>query len=76
MGGSRDPEPALWTVKQVARVLAVSPRTVHRLVAEGKLAPALTLTRGAVRWDPDDVHDFLRRLRRGDFKDYKDGKVV
>lgn len=66
-------QPRLLTIKQVAHLLAVSPRTVRRLVEEGKLAPGERLTANTVRWFPADVRDYLHRLRRGDFRGSEKG---
>jgi excisionase family DNA binding protein len=43
----------LWTTEDVARFARISPRTVQRRVADGKL-PAIRLG-GVVRFDPDAV---------------------
>lgn len=48
-----DPEPLVWTVPQVAKVLATSPDTVRRLIADGVLPtvphiPRVLVPRAAV----------------------------
>ncbi len=47
----------LLTTTQVAALLGVSVRTVHRMVAAGHLDPAVKApgTRGAYLFDPDSV---------------------
>jgi predicted DNA-binding transcriptional regulator AlpA len=53
--------PELMTVKQVAAVLTVTPRTVWRWVAQGALPRPLRLSAGCVRWWGEDVLNFLCR---------------
>ena len=47
--------------RQVAERLAISERTVRRLVAQGDLAPPLRIGR-ATRWRESDVLDYIHRL--------------
>jgi excisionase family DNA binding protein len=56
-----EPAPILHTIKQVADRLAVSPRTVHRLIAQGAL-PVHRIGR-AVRVSEDDLARFLAARR-------------
>ena len=60
--------PRLLTVKQVAARLNCSEKTVHRLVAQGRLSRPRQLVRGVVRWLARDVEVYLYRLWRGDFE--------
>jgi excisionase family DNA binding protein len=47
----------LLRVDEVAKVLAISERSVHRLVDDGAIA-VVRIGR-SVRFDPADVHDFV-----------------
>ncbi len=47
--------------RQVAEMLAVSERTVRRLVTDGEFAAPLYIGRAA-RWREADVFDYVRRL--------------
>ena len=49
----------LLTVKDVAGLLRLHPRSVRRLIADGRL-PVVRL-RGAVRIRPEDVEDLVTR---------------
>jgi excisionase family DNA binding protein len=53
--------------RQVAELLAVSERTVRRLVEKGDL-PAPVRIRRAVRWHEAGVVDYIRRLPQGSVK--------
>jgi prophage regulatory protein len=55
----------LLSAKQVAARLSVTPRTVWRWVAEGKLPRPLRLSTKCVRWWSSDVERFLEALPRG-----------
>jgi excisionase family DNA binding protein len=57
-----EPTLILHTIKQVAARLAVSPRTVRRLIAQGAL-PVHRIGR-AVRVSEDDLARFLAARRR------------
>lgn len=54
--------PDLLTTAQVAQKLGKSPRTVHRLVAAGRLVPAMTAPggqHGAYLFSPEAVEALL-----------------
>jgi excisionase family DNA binding protein len=61
-----------YSVKTLAERLAVTPLTIYRMVAEGKL-PAVRIGR-AIRFDPDAVAAFLESVRVGP-EGLKDGKA-
>jgi excisionase family DNA binding protein len=52
----------LLTIRETARSLGVSTRTIHRLVRDAELAPVRV--RGAVRFRPQDVEAFVARAQR------------
>jgi excisionase family DNA binding protein len=54
-------EPQLMRVDEVARFLAISKRTVWRLVGLGQLAKPLSIGR-CKRWRRDDIEAFLTSL--------------
>ena len=58
MTGSSPIRP-LMTVKDVSDLLRLHPRSVRRLIADGRL-PVVRL-RGAVRIRPEDVEDLVAR---------------
>jgi prophage regulatory protein len=53
--------PSLLTLDDVARDLAVSVRTVQRLVAAGEFPTPIRITPGRVRWRRADVDAWLDR---------------
>ena len=59
----------LLTVKQIAKLLVLSPRTIYRLAAEDRM-PAPVRVGRSVRWDTKDIEAWLaagcprRRLTR------------
>lgn len=53
---------ALLTTRQLASVLAVSPETVLRWWRRGEL-PGYRLGSNVLRFDPNEVHDWLERRR-------------
>jgi excisionase family DNA binding protein len=55
------PSERLLTTGETAERLSVSPRTVSRLVAAGRLLPVRFC--GRLRFDPRDVEAFLERAR-------------
>ncbi len=60
----KNPNPELGqlvNVKEVARKLAISTRTVWKLVASGDLPPPLKIG-GARRWHQADIQAFVERL--------------
>jgi excisionase family DNA binding protein len=62
-----DPPVKLRNRRQVAEMLAVSERTVRRLVTDGELAAPLYIGRAA-RWREADVLDYVRRLSQSQAK--------
>lgn len=51
----------LWTIDDVADYLGVSPRTIHRLIADDPtFPPAIRVTRRALRWHPHDIEQWAR----------------
>lgn len=61
-----DTEKQFWNVRELAKYLDVSERTVERLIASGKLK-AVRIGR-LLRISDDDLQEFLRRnsLRKSD----------
>lgn len=57
----RSPRPLL-SVREAARLLDLSPATVYKLCAEGKLSHARILS--AIRVVPADLGEFVMRRRR------------
>ncbi|MBI5249610.1 MAG: helix-turn-helix domain-containing protein [Desulfomonile tiedjei] len=51
--------PALWQASDVAQILGISVKTVHRLVREGKLACVQVTTRER-RFTYQQVEDYIR----------------
>lgn len=62
-----NPMPVFLTSPQVAARLEVSLRTVHRLVADGRLTPVQRLPgpNGAFLFRPRDIDRFVTRRKRG-----------
>ena len=54
-----DAAPALLTLKEVARDLRVTPRTVQRMVAAGEFPPPVHISPGRSRWRRSDVDAWL-----------------
>jgi excisionase family DNA binding protein len=52
----------LWTVRDVARCLSVSERTVWRWAAEGRLPAPVRLQRRSTRWRVADIRRYLDSL--------------
>ncbi len=54
----------MLTEHQVAKMLNVSVQTVRRMRADDAKEPLMPIRIGAsVRYDPDDVRDYIRKLR-------------
>ena len=51
------------TIAEVAQLLKLSPRTVRRLVAAGKLPPPIRLTGRIVRFDVREINEYLARQK-------------
>jgi excisionase family DNA binding protein len=54
--------PELMTVRQVARCLAISERTVWRWTAQGVLPVPVRPSRRSTRWRTTDIRDYLDSL--------------
>ena len=52
-------EPRLLTVSDVARALAVSTRTVWRLVSTGELPPPQRIGKRLRRWKSTDIENYI-----------------
>lgn len=52
----------LLTVAEVAKRMAVSARTVYRMVERGQL-PVVVLPAGGLRFDPDDIEAWISSLK-------------
>lgn len=53
-----DTVPLLINVKQVGRILGVSPRSVWRLLSEGRIVTPVRLN-GAVRWRREELERWI-----------------
>ncbi len=54
----------LISIRQLSGILAVSTRTIYRLVARGELAPPIQVG-GSQRFFASDVAKYLKRLKQG-----------
>jgi len=54
----------LWRVSDVARILAISSKTVHKLVREGKL-PCVQVTTRERRFTPEQVQQYIESRSTG-----------
>jgi excisionase family DNA binding protein len=61
-------ETRLLTVREVAERLSVTPRTVHRYLADGKL-PRVQLSERAVRIRETDLQAFIEERLKGGHDD-------
>ncbi len=57
------PQEPLITTRELAKELAVSPRTLARYVERGWLIPAITLPSGQYRWNLASVKSQLRAMQ-------------
>lgn len=55
----KNPLTQLLTIKDLAELLRVSVRKLYREKAAGKLPKEVRIGKKGVRWDPDDVRDWL-----------------
>jgi excisionase family DNA binding protein len=55
--------PELMTVREVARCLAISVRSVWRWTAMGRLPPPVRPSRRSTRWRRREIGQFLEALR-------------
>jgi excisionase family DNA binding protein len=60
--GREDAVSDLLTIREAARSLGVSTRTIHRLVRDAELAPVRI--RGSVRFRPQDIEAYILRAQR------------
>jgi predicted DNA-binding transcriptional regulator AlpA len=51
--------PRLLTIKEVARVLLVSKRTIHRWLKRGTMPPPIRLSAQTIRWRAGDIYHLL-----------------
>ena len=61
MQNATDDRQNLLTIRDVARLLQCSPRTVHRLKVTGQL-PAAVRVRSLLRWRRSDIESFVSRF--------------
>jgi excisionase family DNA binding protein len=54
---------ALLTYTEAADLLKLTPRQISRLVGRGEL-PSVRLPNGEIRFDPDDIHQWVESLKR------------
>jgi predicted DNA-binding transcriptional regulator AlpA len=67
--------PKLWlTSGDVAKLLSMGVRTVWRLVAQGQLPQPERFTRKLVRWDRQELLDFVQNLRDARQQAQREGK--
>jgi len=53
----------MWTDSQVAEYLGIAPKTLRNWALTGDVPPHYRLSRGARRWDPEDVRAWLAQRR-------------
>jgi excisionase family DNA binding protein len=56
--------PTLLTLKEVARYLQVSPRTVERMVVAGEFPPPMSISPGRSRWRQSNVDAWIETRGR------------
>ncbi len=56
--------PVLWCVSNVAQILGISAKTVHKLVREGKL-PCVQVTARERRFTPEQVQQYIESRSTG-----------
>ncbi len=59
--GDQQPEGGTLTTREVAAVLRISPRTIRRWAAQGRL-PAMVLRGGLYGFAPEEVEALARQL--------------
>ena len=57
--------PKLFSANDVAGLVGVSGKTIRRWRTEGKTPPGIVLG-GVVRWQQDDINNWLKGLKDGD----------
>lgn len=62
-GAGSEPTPALLTLVEAAQCLSISPRTLHRLIADSVFPAPLKIGR-ASRVAREDIANYLETLRR------------
>jgi excisionase family DNA binding protein len=55
---------SLLTAREVAEHVGVSAETILRWTRRGEMPSPVRLPGGAIRFRPDVIHDWLRRLER------------
>lgn len=53
----------LWDANQVAEFLGLAVQTVYTLSMRHQL-PTIKLTGGALRFDPEDIEEFVKKKKR------------
>ena len=54
----------LLTVKEVAKVLKMTPRSIYRLQSEGRIPASFRIAPSTSRWDAAEVAEFVRNAPR------------
>jgi excisionase family DNA binding protein len=67
--------PALWRASDVAQVLGISTKTVHKLVREGKL-PCVQVTSRDRRFTHEQIQQYIRSQSTSVRVDKKDSRPV
>jgi excisionase family DNA binding protein len=67
--------PALWCASNVAQILGISEKIVHKLVREGKL-PCVQVTDRERRFTPEQVQQYIESRSTGARVDKKDPRPV
>jgi excisionase family DNA binding protein len=62
----------LLTIEDIAEMLSVSETTVRKLVKDKELAAPRKVAGRSARWFPEDVEDYLTKLRLQKPDDYSD----
>ncbi|MBI1918476.1 MAG: helix-turn-helix domain-containing protein [Planctomycetes bacterium] len=57
-----EPPPTLLTAKEVAHLLSIAVRTLHRLVTAGIVPAPVRITRKIIRWRVADIDHYLKGL--------------
>ncbi len=65
----------LLTAQEVAKILGISRKTVHRLVREGKL-PCVQVTARERRFTPEQVQEYIESQSTGKRVDKRDPRPV
>jgi excisionase family DNA binding protein len=57
------PDRKLLNVREAAAALGISPDSVYRLVADGRIAPVRLGPRAALRFKPSDLDELIEECR-------------